>query len=178
MSDEPDEPERLPLPPAIELLRSIWELNHALEQVSLRLDRAIGITAPQRLLLRIVGRYPGLTAGALARLHHVDPGTISVRLRDLERAGLLTRTKDPRDRRRVTVALTAAGRALDGPLAGSAEAAVERVLAVTAGAELHGATHLLAALSRALRSTLEEPLGHEPARAVRRGVRRSPEGRG
>lgn len=158
MSDELDEPERLPLPPAIELLRSIWELNHALEQVSLRLDRALGISAPQRLMLRIVGRYPGLTAGDLARLHHVDPGTISVRLRDLERAGLLTRTKDPRDRRRVTVALTAAGRALDGPLEGSAEACAERLLEGTSYAELHGAKMLLAGLARELRRSLERPL--------------------
>ncbi len=121
-------PERLPLTPALEFLEGVWRLNHALERASMRMEATLGITAQQRLIIRCVGKYPGMTSGQLATLLHLDPGTISTSLGRLERKGLLQRRQDHRDKRRVTLGLTAAGRALDKPMPGTIEHAVERLL--------------------------------------------------
>lgn len=118
-----------PLGPPLELLRRLWRLEHGLEQLSRRMERRLGITGPQRLILRCVGKYPGLAAGQLASLLHLDRGTVSATLRRLEQRGLLERRRDPRDQRRVLLGLTAAGRDLDRPSAGTVEHAVEHLLA-------------------------------------------------
>lgn len=123
--------ERLPLPPALEFLEGLWRLNHALERASMRMEATLGITAQQRLIIRCVGKYPGMTSGQLAALLHLDPGTISTSIGRLERKGLLQRRQDHRDKRRVTLGLTTAGRELDKPMQGTVEHAVERLLAST-----------------------------------------------
>lgn len=116
---------------ALDFLRRLWRLNHALEQVSARMEKRLGVTAQQRLILRCVGKYPGVTAGHLAALLHLDPGTISASLNRLESKKLLERRRDPRDKRRVSLGLTASGRKLDRPANGTVERAVERLLAMT-----------------------------------------------
>ena len=117
-----------PLGPALDFLQRLWQLNHALEKVSSRMEKRLGVTAQQRLILRCVGKYPGITVGHLATLLHVDPGTVSASLNRLESRGLLERRRDPRDKRRASLGLTARGRALDGPAGGTVENAVERLL--------------------------------------------------
>src|SRR6478609_5163661 len=90
----------LPLGDALDLMRKLWTLNHELERLSARVQRRFGITAQQRMTLRIVGRFPGITAGRLSAVLCVDAATVSTTLARLESRGLLTRTKDPHDRRR------------------------------------------------------------------------------
>ncbi|MBK9258485.1 MAG: MarR family transcriptional regulator [Polyangiaceae bacterium] len=121
--------ERLPLPPALDFLQGVWRLNHALEKASMRMEATLGVTAQQRLILRCVGKYPGMTSGQLASMLHLDPGTVSTSLGRLERKGLLDRRQDHRDKRRVILGLTAAGRALDKPMAETIEHTVDRLLA-------------------------------------------------
>lgn len=152
---EPSTGQTYPLGPALEFLRCIWRLNHALERSSARMERTLGITAPQRLVLRCVGMYPGISAGNLAETLHLDPGTISATLRRLESAGMLERRKDPRDRRRALLGLTPAGHALDRPAGGTVEDAVRQVLEGSSAAELAATTHLLEALSTALEADHE-----------------------
>jgi DNA-binding MarR family transcriptional regulator len=125
-----------PLGPALEFMQRIWQLNHALESLSLRMLRDFGITAQQRFMLRCIGKYPGLTTGRLAALLHVDPGTVSAALNRLEARGLLERGRHPRDQRRSSLGLTTRGRALDQPASGTVENAVERLLAATPAEEL------------------------------------------
>ena len=48
----PDAPS---LGPTLDFLRLLWELDHALQRRSKRMARALGLTGPQRLVLRIVG---------------------------------------------------------------------------------------------------------------------------
>lgn len=122
-------PVEYPLGPALTLLRRMWRLEHALEQLSSRMERQLGVSAPQRLALRCIGKYPGLTAGQLARMLHLDPGTVSAMLRRLEKRALIERRRDPRDKRRVALGLTPSGRALDRATEGTVEHAVERLLA-------------------------------------------------
>jgi DNA-binding MarR family transcriptional regulator len=127
VKNDSDEP-AFPLEPALDFLQRLWRMNHALERLSARMERSLGVTAQQRLVVRCIGKYPGITAGQLAGLLHVDPGTLSAALGRLERKGLVARRRDPRDRRRVSLGLTKAGRDLDAPTDGTVEAAVEALL--------------------------------------------------
>lgn len=140
----------LPLGPALDFLRLLWEVNHAMESFSNHMERTLGVTAQQRLVIRCVGRYPGLTPGQLARLLHLDPGTISAALGRLERRGLVVRRRDERDQRRVTVGLTARGRTMDRPSPQTVEAAVERLLATERPSNVAAAARVLRALTDAL----------------------------
>jgi len=118
-----------PLDPALDFLQQLWQLNHMLERVSSLMEKTLGVTAQQRLMLRCVGSFPGMTAAQLASVLHLDPGTVSTSLKRLEAKGLLVRRRDPADRRRVPLRLAASGlRLLRKGDAGTVEHAVRRLL--------------------------------------------------
>jgi DNA-binding MarR family transcriptional regulator len=135
---------------ALDLMRRLWSVSHELEVLSGRMTKEIGITAQQRMILRIAGRFPGITAGRLSELLCVDAATVSTALARLERRGLVSRERDQRDRRRVTVALTVAGRRLDAPARGTVEAAIESVLVRCAPADVAATHRVLEALAASL----------------------------
>lgn len=139
-----------PLGDALELMRRLWTLNHELERLSARMSRALGITAQQRMVLRIVGRFPGITSGRLSELLCVDAATVSTAMLRLEKRGLLQRQRDPRDGRRVSVALTPEGRAFDVPTTGTVEAAIDTTLTRCAQSDLHATSRVLEALAHSL----------------------------
>ena len=147
MSESPDE---LPLNPALSFLQRIWELNHALERLSNQMERRLGITAPQRFIVRCLGKYPGMTAGQLATILHLDRGSVSAALRRLEQQGILKRRRDLRDGRRVTLGLTPQGRSLDVSRSGTVESAVVHVLESSSKAEIEATRSVLRRLSAAL----------------------------
>jgi len=147
MSESPDE---LPLSPALSFLQRIWELNHALERLSNQMERRLGITAPQRFIVRCVGKYPGMTAGQLAAMLHLDRGSVSAALRRLEQQGLLKRRRDPRDGRRVTLGLTPKGNSLAVPRSGTVESAVVHLLESSSKAEIEATRSVLRRLSAAI----------------------------
>ena len=117
-----------PLSPALDFLQRLWQLNHTLEKLSSQMEKKLGVTAQQRLIIRCVGKYPGITSGQLATLLHVDPGTVSAALKRMSDKGLLERRSDPRDGRRVSLGLTAKGRKIDRSTKGTVEGAVEHLL--------------------------------------------------
>jgi DNA-binding MarR family transcriptional regulator len=116
---------------ALDVLSEVWALNHAIERASTRMEARLGVTAQQRLLIRLVGRHGTLSAGALARLLCVDASTVSTSLKRLERRGMLRRRSDPADGRRTVVELLPAGKALDRRERASIEAALEAQLGAT-----------------------------------------------
>lgn len=132
-----------PLGPALDFLQRLWRLNHALEKMSSRMEKRIGVTAQQRLVLRCVGKYPGITAGQLAAVLHLDPGSVSAALNRLGKRGLLERRQDPQDKRRASLGLTPAGRRLDKPDTHTVEGAAERLLAGTSARDMASAVHVL-----------------------------------
>jgi DNA-binding MarR family transcriptional regulator len=117
-----------PLGEQLEFMRLLWAITHGLQTHSKRMAATLGITGPQRLVIRIVGRFPGASPGGLARILHLDPSTLTGVLRRLEAAGLLRRRRDPRDGRRVVLRLTAAGRRVDVLTSGTIESAMGDVL--------------------------------------------------
>ena len=118
----------LPLGATLDFLAVLWELNHALEATSSRMQTKLGVTAQQRMVIRIVGKFPGIAAGSLAAMLRIHPGTLSTALARLEKRGLLARDRDERDKRRIVLGLTAKGRAFDVPAPHTVESATARVL--------------------------------------------------
>lgn len=144
------------LPPALAFLSRLWRLNHSLERRSLLMERQLGVTAPQRLILRCVGKFPGITAGHLARLMHLNRSSVSVALKRLERAALVTRRRDPRDGRRSTLHLTPRGEALDRPDPRTVEAAVQIVLDQLSADDLAITARTIETLAAAIDPRLSE----------------------
>ncbi len=135
---------------SLSFLRLLWEVNHALERTSKRMEARLGITAQQRMTLRMIGKFPGISSGELASLLHVDAGTASATLRKLEARRLLRRSKHRVDKRRVTLALTSAGRRLDVPSPGTVEAAVDAALESASEQEIDAVRRLLASMVEAM----------------------------
>lgn len=138
------------MPNALTFLRALWRLNHLLERQSRLMARQLGVTFPQRTVLRLVGQTPGISPGELAEYLHVDPGTLSTILRGLEKRALIVRASDPSDRRRVLIRLTDAGRALESPVPGTVEAVVTGVLTNGTSANFTDTVTLLNAVSDGL----------------------------
>jgi hypothetical protein len=59
--------------PVLDFLRLMWAVDHELQSVSKRMLVELGLTGPQRLAVRFIARQPGLAAGELADLLHLDP---------------------------------------------------------------------------------------------------------
>lgn len=156
-----------PLGPELEFLRVLWAVDHALQRRSKRMLLDVGVTGPQRLVLRIVGQRPGVSAGELAGVLHVHPSTLTGVLARLVAARLVVRRADEADRRRALFELTPAGRRLESNLEGTIEGAVRRTLAARPAAAV-------AATARTL-ELLASQLSGEPsleANRRRREVRR------
>ena len=80
-----------------------------------RLDdmlRPAGITALQYTALTVLERHPDLTSAQLARNSFVTAQSMSDMVTALHAQGLIKRTRDPADGRRLVLALSAAGRRL------------------------------------------------------------------
>jgi MarR family transcriptional regulator, organic hydroperoxide resistance regulator len=116
------------LPDVLRFMQVLWAVSHGLETTSKRMTTAIGITGPQRLVLRVVGLFPGLSAGDLATILHVHPSTLTGVLKRLISSRLLERVEDARDRRRAILHLTAPGSQSNGRLIGTVEAAIAQAL--------------------------------------------------
>jgi DNA-binding MarR family transcriptional regulator len=162
-----------PLGDVLEFMRVIWQLDHGLQRASKRMEASLGVTGPQRLVIRIVGRFPGMPAGQLAKLLHLHPSTLTGILKRLERQGLLRRRADPRDGRRSLFGLTDKGRSFDVATEGTVEACIAQALDRASAQQLGAARDLLAAITELLESSLARPAGS--AARTRRGE--SPEAR-
>lgn len=75
----------------------------------------LGVTYPQYLVLMLLWEEDGQSVGQLGTRLALDSGTLSPLLKRLTAAGLVTRHRRADDERSVSVRLTDAGRALQGP---------------------------------------------------------------
>lgn len=167
MSDSPTQLASLGAP--LDFLRRIWRMNQSFEKLSVRMERRLGVTAQQRLVIRCVGKYPGITSGQLADLLHVDPGTVSSTSNRLEAKGLLEKRRDLRDRRRTFLHLTASGQALDKPADGTVEAVVSQLLAAAPAEDVEAMKRLVSGLTALLSDEAPSPMParRSPSRARR-----------
>ncbi|HEX4382675.1 MAG TPA: MarR family transcriptional regulator [Myxococcales bacterium] len=149
ISPAPDDGTEPPLGAVLDFMRLLWAVDHALQSASKRMESTFGVTGPQRLVVRIVGRFPGIAAGRVAEILHVHPSTLTGILKRLEARGMLQRKSDPRDARRALFSLTQKGKKLDTLKTGVVEQAVRKVLAKSP-ASVGAAQEMLAALSEEL----------------------------
>src|SRR3982751_6069754 len=112
-----------PLGAVLDFMRLLWAVDHALQLASKRMEANFGMTGPQRLVVRIVGRFPGIAAGHVAEILHVHPSTLTGILKRLEARAIVPRKPDPRDARRALFALTPRGRKVDQLKTGTVELA-------------------------------------------------------
>lgn len=116
------------MPEVLQFMQLLWRIVHGAEQRSKRMSVGLGITGPQRLVLRIVGLEPGISPGRLAATLHVHPSTLTGVLRRLERQRLLSRIPNRGDLRKVHLWLTPTGDRLNRSVRGTVEAAVQSAL--------------------------------------------------
>ena len=140
-----------PVPdPVLEFIRRMWAVDHELQRVSKRMVDRIGLTAPQRLAVRFIGRYSGVTLGHLAGLLHLHAGTVTGIVRRLEELGLVVQTRSQEDTRRRHLTLTPKGRQIDRRRKGTVEAAVRRTASAATRAQLDAAAYVMDVLAKNL----------------------------
>jgi DNA-binding MarR family transcriptional regulator len=115
---------------ALLFMRALWVAVHAVQTTSKRMNARLGVTGPQRLVLRVVGLAPGISAGGLATVLHLHPSTLTGVLKRLEKQRLLSRAVHAADGRRAVLRLTAQGRRYAAPVDGTVEAAARATMAM------------------------------------------------
>lgn len=100
MAERPDDEET-----AAALTAAIGRLIRRLRQLQAGAD----LPMPQRAALARIDRFGPATSAELARGEQISPQSMGATLRALEDRGLVKRTADPADRRRVVMRLTRAG---------------------------------------------------------------------
>ncbi len=136
----------------LDFMRVLWSLNHELDSMSKQMDTTFGVTGPQRLVLRIVGRMPGIAPGNLAKVLRVHPSTLTGILQRLVERDLVQRRSDPDDRRRSLLSLTPRGKAIDALRGGTVESAIQRALRTVTRRKLQVVVEFVELLTQ----TLEE----------------------
>jgi DNA-binding MarR family transcriptional regulator len=116
------------LPDVLQFMQLLWAVVHGLETTSKRMASEIGVTGPQRLVLRVVGLFPGLSAGELATVLHLHPSTLTGVLQRLVQQQMVRRVDHPRDRRRAVLRLTVRGTRANQEQAGTVESAIAEAL--------------------------------------------------
>lgn len=137
-------------PTPLDFLRRLWGLDHALDSASKRMLKELGITGPQRVVLRLVAEAGEMGPTEIAEQMMNHPATTSALLKRLEEAGYIRRTESKTDRRRTVVVVTDAGRVLGALKAGTIEVTVETVLQELAPEDVVACERVLEALTRAL----------------------------
>lgn len=115
----------------LRLLELWWALDHAMQARSKRMLRDLGVTAPQRFVLRKLDERGTLSANEIAHDLFLHPSTMTGILQRLDKAGLLVRTRDASDSRRTLVRLTPKGRKLARKVEGTLEGAFIDIIAKT-----------------------------------------------
>jgi len=138
------------LPAVLQFMQLLWAIAHGLETTSKRMNVVLGITGPQRLVLRVVGLFPGISAKELATILHIHPSTLTGMLKRLVAQRLLVRVEAKRDRRRAVLRLSAEGQRANRRVGGTVEAAIAHALRDVSSRERAVTRRVLEGLSRQL----------------------------
>ncbi|UYY58415.1 MarR family winged helix-turn-helix transcriptional regulator [Sphingomonas sp. S2-65] len=122
-----------PVPLDDQLCYAVYSAAMAIQRLYKPLLDRLGLTYPQYLVLNVLWAKDGQTVGGIAEQLALESSTLTPLLKRLEAAGLVRRSRNPRNERQVLVSLTAKGRDLrqdagclaDALLAGSGQTAAE-----------------------------------------------------
>jgi MarR family transcriptional regulator, organic hydroperoxide resistance regulator len=95
-----------------QLCFALYASSLAMTKLYKPLLEPLGLTYPQYLVMLVLWERDGITVSDVGERLTLDSGTLTPLLKRLQTGGLLARTRDTADERRVLVKLTAAGRAL------------------------------------------------------------------
>lgn len=138
------------LPDVLAFMEGLWAVVHRMERLSKQMAAHGGVTGPQRLVLRLIGLFPGISAGDLAATLHLHPSTLTGVLRRLEAQQLLTRQPAAEDRRRTTLTLTRQGQRVSRNVRQTVEGAVAAALAQAPPAHRNATRRFLGRLAACL----------------------------
>jgi DNA-binding MarR family transcriptional regulator len=97
------------LPTDDRVIAALRRIVRAIDLHSHHLVERHGVTGPQLIALQELARLGSVPVGVLARNVHVSHPTMTGILDRLEKRGLVLRTRDTEDRRRMTATPTAVG---------------------------------------------------------------------
>ncbi|MBW4709473.1 MarR family transcriptional regulator [Roseobacter sp. YSTF-M11] len=90
----------------------LYAASQAFTRVYKPLLAPLGLTYPQYLVMLNLWADSPLSVGEIGHRVSLESNTLTPLIKRLQEAGLVTRTRDPKDERRVVVALTETGRTL------------------------------------------------------------------
>jgi MarR family transcriptional regulator, organic hydroperoxide resistance regulator len=130
----------------LDFLRLLWSIENCLQSASKRMAAALGVTGPQRLALRIVAQFPGISPKEVAHILRLHPSTMTGILQRLVDKGLLSRERHAVDGRRAHLRVRLAAAKFTRAKRGTVEAAVERALRRMPAASVQRARDVLTAI--------------------------------
>jgi DNA-binding MarR family transcriptional regulator len=92
-----------------EVLVTIRQIIRRIDLYSKKLEHVYGLTGPQLLLLKELGKAEEMPVGHLARHARLSHPTVTGILDRLEKRGLIVRTRSAADKRRVLVSIAEPG---------------------------------------------------------------------
>src|SRR5436190_2142305 len=95
-----------------QLCFALYSASLAMTKLYKPLLDELGLTYPQYLAMLALWEQDGLMVSELGKRLRLDSGTLTPLLKRMEAAGLVARTRDAQDERRVHISLTASGRRL------------------------------------------------------------------
>ncbi|AXQ31569.1 MarR family transcriptional regulator [Solimonas sp. K1W22B-7] len=101
-----------PIPLDGQLCFSLYGASIAINRTYKPMLDGLGITYPQYLVLSALWEGDGQTITDIANRLALEPSTITPLVKRLEQAGFLSRQRNPKDERQVTVRLTDKGKEL------------------------------------------------------------------
>lgn len=94
------------------VLVALRRIMRAIDMHSRHLVQQLGVTGPQLMVLRELARNGAMPVGSLAKAVSLSHATVTGIVTRLEKRGLVQRSEDDQDRRRVLVGVTSVGEAL------------------------------------------------------------------
>jgi DNA-binding MarR family transcriptional regulator len=153
MNNRDDRSPPLALDSTLDFMRLLWTIENCLQSTSKRMSSTLGITGPQRLALRVVARFPGISPKEVAELLRLHPSPITGVLQRLVDKGLLARDRSARDGRRAHLRIKPAAARFTRGNKGTVEAAIARALRRLPATSVRRAREVLVAIIDELATT-------------------------
>lgn len=109
---------------AMQMIGLLWKANHEMETLSKWMMRVLGVTGPQRMVLRIIDEHPDISAKDISKIAQIHPSTLTGILDRLCRADMIKRSRDQDDGRKARFIITTAGQRITQQRQGTVESAM------------------------------------------------------
>lgn len=94
------------------ILIELRKIIQAIDLNSKKLEKQVGLTGPQLVILQEISRLGTVSVGEVAKNVSLSQGTVTGILERMEKRGVVVRQRNRRDKRRVMVRVTESGNAL------------------------------------------------------------------